>query len=204
MSPSRRDITRNSQLVELGGRGGRQWFDRERSVLVIAVSALHLTISDFYAFIATRRCASNWTMIGTGQGPLFFGGPRGPNSGISAEQKLVAADNFLQNSKNSRDARLRRATPATPPAARAGVATEFIEQNWPSNAQPTDRAIRDFLMPIGRPRQPNWQRWSTLLPTPSRCAISTAGCGPWKILRRSLENDELRAACYSPRPLNEG
>ena len=28
------------------------------------------------------------------------------------------------------------------------VATDFIEQNWPSNAQPTDRAIRDFLMPI--------------------------------------------------------
>ena len=78
----------------------------------------------FLCFYRNKTGASNWTMIGTGQGPLFFGGPRGPNSGISAEQKLVAADNFLQNSKNSRDARLRRATPATPPAARAGVATD--------------------------------------------------------------------------------
>jgi hypothetical protein len=32
----------------------------------------------------------------TGQGPLFSRGPRGPNSRISAEEKLMSADNFLQ------------------------------------------------------------------------------------------------------------
>jgi Family of unknown function (DUF5681) len=31
-----------------------------------------------------------------------------------------------------------------------------------------------------RPRQPNWQKWSTPLPTPSRRAISTAGCARWR------------------------
>src|ERR1700740_803577 len=41
-------------------------------------------------------------MIGTGQGPLFSRGPRGPNSRISAEQKLMSADNFPQKQQEQR------------------------------------------------------------------------------------------------------
>src|SRR6516225_7306801 len=38
----------------------------------------------------------------TGQGPLFPRGPRGPNSRISAEKNLMAADNFLQKQQKQR------------------------------------------------------------------------------------------------------
>src|SRR6516164_10606410 len=38
----------------------------------------------------------------TGQGPLFPRGPRGPNSWISAEKNLMAADNFLQKQQKQR------------------------------------------------------------------------------------------------------
>src|SRR6516225_9807088 len=38
----------------------------------------------------------------TGQGPLFPRGPRGPNSRISAEKNLMAADNFLQKQQMRR------------------------------------------------------------------------------------------------------
>jgi hypothetical protein len=38
----------------------------------------------------------------TGQGPLFSRGPRGPNSRISAVEKLMSADNFLQKQQKQR------------------------------------------------------------------------------------------------------
>src|SRR6516225_4824452 len=65
--------------------------------------ALYWTNCYLYVFIATKRCASNWfNDWRTGQGPLFPRGPRGPNSWISAEKNLMAADNFLQKQQKQR------------------------------------------------------------------------------------------------------
>jgi hypothetical protein len=53
----------------------------------------------------------------TGQGPLFSRGLCGPNSRISAVEKLMFADNFLQKQQKQQKQRVRRPSVGAPLAA---------------------------------------------------------------------------------------